>query len=104
PASSRTSTWNSGRSGVERMSQDKPDDPLAPRDVTILRPRPGVGRKPPPTPQAPPPVQPAAQATPPASYAPAPPPAQPPAQFATPAYAAESLPQLPGVAVNPLVQ
>src|SRR5689334_2350587 len=33
------------------MSQDKPNPPredaLAPRDVTILRPRPGVGRKPP---------------------------------------------------------
>lgn len=28
------------------MSQEKPDDPLAPRDVTILRPRPGVGRRP----------------------------------------------------------
>src|SRR6185312_12495883 len=25
---------------------DKPDDPLAPRDVTILRPRPGAGRRP----------------------------------------------------------
>jgi len=29
------------------MSHDKPDDPLAPRDVTILRPRPGAGRRPP---------------------------------------------------------
>lgn len=85
------------------MSQDKPDDPLAPRDVTILRPRPGVGRKPAsPAPPSPPPVQPVAQPSP-AAYAPASPPAQAPAQFATPGYA-DSLPQLPGVALNPLVQ
>lgn len=62
------------------MSQDKPDDPLAPRDVTILRPRPGAGRRPtpgappapgaqvPPVPQGMPPAQPA-----PAGYAPPPP-------------------------------
>lgn len=86
------------------MSQQTPDDPLAPRDVTILRPRPGVGRKPAPPPQSPPPppVQPSAQPQP-AAYAPAPPPSSPPAQFAAPARA-ESLAQLPGVAVNPLVQ
>lgn len=87
------------------MSQDKPDDPLAPRDVTILRPRPGAGRKPaaPPS-QVPPPVQPSA-APPPAAYAhtPTPPPAQQPAQFAMPAHG-EPLAQLPGVAANPLVQ
>lgn len=84
------------------MSQDTPDDPLAPRDVTILRPRPGAGRKPAPPPQSPPPAQPSAQPLP-AAFAPAPPPAQPPAQFAAPAYA-ESLAQLPGAAMNPLVQ
>lgn len=84
------------------MSQDTPDDPLAPRDVTILRPRPGAGRKPVPPPQSPPPAQPSAQ-PPPAAYAPAPSPSQPPAQFAAPAFA-ESLAQLPGAAVNPLVQ
>ncbi|HEY0942631.1 MAG TPA: type IVB secretion system protein IcmH/DotU [Steroidobacter sp.] len=85
------------------MSQDRPDDPLAPRDVTILRPRPGAGRKPAaPAPQSPPPVQPSAP--PPAAYAPAPTPPPPqPAQFAMPANA-ELLAQLPGVAVNPLVQ
>ncbi|HEY0686693.1 MAG TPA: type IVB secretion system protein IcmH/DotU [Steroidobacter sp.] len=91
------------------MSQNTPDDPLAPRDVTILRPRPGVGRKPatPAPPQSPPPVQPSVQPQP-AAYAPAIPPAQPPApppaQFATPAAFADSIAQLPGVAVNPLVQ
>jgi type VI secretion system protein ImpK len=85
------------------MSQT-PDDPLAPRDVTILRPRPGVGRKPAPPPQSPPPplpAQPSVQPQP-AAYAPAPSPL-PPAQFAAPAQV-ESLAQLPGVAVNPLVQ
>ena len=49
------------------MSQDnpnnpRPDDPLTPRDVTILRPRPGANRRPvPPNPavsQSPPPAQP----------------------------------------------
>jgi len=91
------------------MSQNTPpDDPFAPRDVTILRPRPGAGRKPAPPPQSPPPVQPAAQPQP-AAYAPpsAPPahvPSQPPAQAAAPAALADSLAQLPGVAVNPLVQ
>jgi type VI secretion system protein ImpK len=89
------------------MSQDRPDDPLAPRDVTILRPRPGVGRKPatpPPQPSIPP-VQPVAQPAP-AAYAPPPPPPAPApasAQYAAPGYA-DSLPQLPGVALNPLLQ
>lgn len=83
------------------MSQNTPpDDPLTPRDVTILRPRPGVGRKPAsPPPSSPPPVQPSAQPAP-AAYAAAPP---PPAQFVAPVHA-DSLAQLPGVAVNPLVQ
>lgn len=88
------------------MSQDTPDDPLAPRDVTILRPRPGVGRKPAPPPQSPPPVQPSAQPSvqpQPAAYAPAPPPLHPHAPVATSAYA-DSFAQLPGAAVNPLVQ
>jgi type VI secretion system protein ImpK len=88
------------------MSQDKPDDPLAPRDVTILRPRPGAGRKPaaPPPQASPPPVHPSA---PPSSAgyasAPTPPPVQQPAQFALPGNA-DAFAQLPGVAVNPLVQ
>jgi len=90
------------------MSQDRPDDPLAPRDVTILRPRPGVGRKPAaPSPQPSiPPVQPVVQPSP-AAYAPPPPPTPAPApvsaQYAASAYA-DSLPQLPGVALNPLLQ
>jgi type VI secretion system protein ImpK len=43
------------------MSEDKQDDSLTPRDVTILRPRPGVGRRPAPAPAssgAPVPAQP----------------------------------------------
>ncbi len=35
------------------MSQDNPNDPLTPRDVTILRPRPGAGRRPAAAPAAP---------------------------------------------------
>ena len=61
------------------MSQDNPtppprDDGLTPRDVTILRPRPGAGRRPTPAPGGgppPPPTQTASQAYSPPSAAPA---------------------------------
>src|SRR6185295_19773018 len=64
---------------------DKPDDPLAPRDVTILRPRPGAGRRPAPAP---------GQAAAPAAPAPIAPAAAP--QNWTPSQAA------PGIAAPPL--
>lgn len=88
------------------MSQDPPDDPLAPRDATILRPRPGVGRKPAAqpasAPQAPPAAYPSA-ASGPAHYAPPPP---PPAPRAAPAVSIGevSLADLAGARVHPLVE
>jgi len=86
------------------MSQS--DDPFAQRDVTILRPRPGVGRRPQATPAAP-------AATPPApGPVPGPVPAgsQPqapstPAPSVQPPTAAGALlVELPGATINPLVQ
>jgi type VI secretion system protein ImpK len=80
------------------MSQDKFDDPNAPRDVTILRPRPGAGRKP----------------APPATPPPAPEPTQmppPPPEARRAAVARASAPAAPaamseflGGGVNPLLQ
>lgn len=70
------------------MSQEKPDDPLAPRDVTILRPRPGAGRRAAPAgpaggPPNAPPSPPAPSYAPPApSYSP------PPVQAGADSYAA----------------
>jgi type VI secretion system protein ImpK len=93
------------------MSQEKPDD--LPRDVTILRPRPGAGRKPaaPGQPNVPPPAQ-AAQP----AYTPAPPayvPASPASPVEQPAHvppAAQSAPatglleEFTAAGANPLVQ
>jgi type VI secretion system protein ImpK len=85
------------------MSQDKFDDPLAPRDATILRPRPGAGRRPAPPPAAPPESPRGGEVLPPfeptRSVAPTPPP--------TPAGAAATaaaLGDFTGLAVNPLLQ
>jgi type VI secretion system protein ImpK len=85
------------------MSQDKFDDPLAPRDATILRPRPGAGRRPVPPPAVPPESPPGGQVPPPfepaRSVAPTPPP--------TPAGAtatAAAIGDFTGLAVNPLLQ
>jgi type VI secretion system protein ImpK len=93
------------------MSQEKPDD--LPRDVTILRPRPGAGRKPaaPGQPNVPPPAQ-AAQP----AYTPAPPayvPASPASPVEQPAHvppaahsapATGSLEEFTAAGANPLVQ
>jgi type VI secretion system protein ImpK len=73
------------------MSQDKPDD-LAPRDATILRPRPGAGRRPAPAPT--PVVEPV-------DVARAPP---PPAQQAPAPVVAASLAEFTATSTNPLVQ
>jgi type VI secretion system protein ImpK len=72
------------------MSHEK-DDPLAPRDVTILRPRPGAGRRPPP-------AAPGQPASPPPAPGYAPSPGQPaPAGYAPPG----AQPPSPGYAPQP---
>lgn len=75
------------------MSQDKFDDPLAQRDVTILRPRPGAGRKPA-SPPPPPPSSPPPSGPPIGPQGPAPSYGPPPASIA----------EFVGSGVNPLVQ
>jgi type VI secretion system protein ImpK len=90
------------------MSQDKPDD-LAPRDATILRPRPGAGRRPAPA-SAPAGVgaPSGAPETPPVVSAPQPrQPLQPPAasyQAPQSGGSSEALTDLTGASTNPLVQ
>lgn len=81
------------------MSQDSPDDPLAPRDVTILRPRPGAARKPTAQPAPPPPQAPPAPAAPPQPQFAAPPPHAPPAA----PLPEMSLAEMPGARIHPLV-
>ena len=87
------------------MSQDK-DDPLAPRDATILRPRPGAGRRP--AAPAPPPPAPVASDPPPLRSEPArrePPPYEAPRSAPQPGAAAGgSIAEFSGAAVNPLIQ
>lgn len=80
------------------MSQDSSDDPLAPRDVTILRPRPGAGRKPAAPPPAPPPHTPSAH-VPPVQPQRAPPPSAP---LGAP-FSDIALAEMPGARVHPLV-
>ena len=88
------------------MSSEKPDDPLAPRDVTILRPRPGAGRRP-----ALPPSQFAPPAAPPPPSAPSPSTTQP--AYIAPVRAVQSAPppasppllgELASTGTNPLLQ
>ena len=98
------------------MSQDKSDDPLAPRDATILRPRPGAGRRPAAAPaQTPPPAPSGLDVTPPSrpepqGYAQQPryePGSQEAARGSSSqptAHYAGSIADFAGAAVNPLVQ
>ncbi|MEJ1963374.1 MAG: type IVB secretion system protein IcmH/DotU [Gammaproteobacteria bacterium] len=97
------------------MSHDKPEDSLTPRDVTILRPRPGAGRRAPPAPSS------VVQSTQPIPAAPPPPAEQPARQpyfsaassgsasaaatsLYTPAQAPASLSEFAAVGALPLVQ
>ena len=81
------------------MSQDSPDDPLAPRDVTILRPRPGAGRKPAAPGAAPPPQAPPAHVLPEQPQRAMPPPSAP---MGAP-FSEVPLAEMPGARVHPLV-
>jgi type VI secretion system protein ImpK len=75
------------------MAQDNNDDPFAPRDQTMMRPRPGAGRRPGATPGA----------APPPSYQPAPAVPRGPAAPA-PAARAASINEFLTTGLNPLVQ
>src|SRR5215813_13333606 len=79
------------------MADENNDDPFAPRDQTMMWPKPGAGRRPgaaPPTPSAPPPAQ---------SYQPAPPMPRGPATPASTGRAA-NINEFLTTGLNPLVQ
>jgi type VI secretion system protein ImpK len=79
------------------MAQDDNDDPFAPRDQTMMRPKPGAGRRPGAAPPAP-----AAPSAPPPNYQPAPP---VPRGSQAPAPArAVSMNEFLTTGINPLVQ
>ncbi len=83
------------------MADDNSDDPFAPRDQTMLRPKPGAGRRPGSAPAAP--TGPIPTAAPPPSYQPAPPIPRGPSAAPAPGRAA-SINEFLTTGLNPLVQ